>query len=160
MSFPLQREIAFVSRVVAVLSVVLGGVFFAIGLALGLPFWANFIFAIGIIVANVPEGLLPTVTLSLAIAAQRMARRNVLIRHLPAVETLGSATVICTDKTGTLTENRMHAEAAVLGGERHDLATPECIGELGRRFPRFFEGARLCQNLKATESQRQVRVPG
>ena len=65
MSFPLQREIAFVSRVVAVLSVVLGGVFFAIGLVLGLPFWANFIFAIGIIVANVPEGLLPTVTLSL-----------------------------------------------------------------------------------------------
>ena len=84
-AFPLQREIAFVSRVVAVLSVVLGGIFFAIGLVLGLPFWANFIFAIGIIVANVPEGLLPTVTLSLAIAAQRMARRNVLIRHLPAV---------------------------------------------------------------------------
>ncbi|MGZ3471812.1 MAG: cation-translocating P-type ATPase [Isosphaeraceae bacterium] len=150
-AFPLQREIAFVSRVVAVLSVVLGGVFFVIGRVIGVPFWTNFVFAIGIISANVPEGLLPEVTLSLAIAAQRMARRNVLIRHLPAVETLGSVTVICTDKTGTLTENRMHAEAAVLGGERHNLATSECIGELGRRFPRFFEGARLCQSLKAVE---------
>jgi magnesium-transporting ATPase (P-type) len=65
-SFPLQREIAFVSRVVAVLSVALGAVFFAVGQVIGLPFWANFLFAIGILVANVPEGLLPTVTLALA----------------------------------------------------------------------------------------------
>jgi len=73
-------------------------------------------FAIGIIVANVPEGLLPTVTLSLAMASQRMARRNALIRHLPAVETLGSTTVICTDKTGTLTENRMRVRKLWLEG--------------------------------------------
>ena len=69
----------------------------------------NFVFAIGIIVANVPEGLLPTVTLAMAMAARRMARRNVLVRRSPSVETLGAATVICTDKTGTLTENRMTA---------------------------------------------------
>src|SRR3990172_4383940 len=75
---PLQREIAYVSRVVAVLATVLGVVFFAIGYALGFPFWANFIFAIGIIVANVPEGLLPTVTLALAMGSQRMAKRNAL----------------------------------------------------------------------------------
>ena len=82
---------------------------------MGLSFWENFIFAIGIIVANVPEGLLPTVTLSLAMATQRMAKRNALIRHMPSVEALGSATVICTDKTGTLTENRMAVQCALSG---------------------------------------------
>lgn len=68
---------------------------------------ANFIFAIGIIVANVPEGLLPTVTLTLSIASQKMAKKNALIKSLNSVETLGSTTVICTDKTGTLTQNEM-----------------------------------------------------
>jgi magnesium-transporting ATPase (P-type) len=110
---PLQQEIVRLSRIVALLALSLGVVFFFIGQSMGLSFWENFIFAIGIIVALVPEGLLPTLTLSLAMATQRMAKRNALIRHLPSVEALGSATVICTDKTGTLTENRMMVTALI-----------------------------------------------
>jgi calcium-translocating P-type ATPase len=115
---PLQREIRHLSRLVAALATGLGLIFFLIGQTLGLGFWENFLFAIGIIVANVPEGLLPTVTLSLAMATQRMAKRNALVRHLPAVEALGSASVILTDKTGTLTENRMAVAELCIGGER------------------------------------------
>jgi len=118
---PLQSEIRRVSHLVAVLALGLGLIFFGLGIVIGLPFWANLMFAIGIIVANVPEGLLPTVTLSLALATQRMARRNALVRHLPAVETMGSATVILTDKTGTLTQNRMAVREWFAGG-RHHLA--------------------------------------
>jgi sodium/potassium-transporting ATPase subunit alpha len=141
---PLQKEIRRVSRLVALLALGLGVLFFAIGNFVGLPFWANFMFAIGIIVANVPEGLLPTVTLSLALATQRMAKRNALVRHLPAVETLGSATVILTDKTGTLTQNRMTVRESFVSG-RHHLAA--------KRWPRGHDlrlraVARFCHTLK------------
>ncbi len=111
---PLQLEIRRLSRVVAALASAIGLTCFVVGQLIGLPFWGNFMFAIGIIVANVPEGLLPTVTLSLAMATQRMARRQALVRHLPAVETLGCTSVILSDKTGTLTENRMAAREVFL----------------------------------------------
>ena len=105
---PLQRELEKVTRIVTVLAVSMGVLFFVVGTSLGkLSMTAAFIFAIGIIVANVPEGLLPTVSLSLAMAVQRMVRRNVLVKRLSSVETLGYTTVICTDKTGTLTSNEM-----------------------------------------------------
>ncbi|MBN1762903.1 MAG: cation-transporting P-type ATPase [Methanomicrobia archaeon] len=104
---PLQKELAYFIKVISVIAVLLGIVFFFTGWMIGRDFTANFIFAIGIIIANVPEGLLPTVTLTLSIASQRMAKRNALIKSLNSVETLGSTTVICTDKTGTLTQNEM-----------------------------------------------------
>ena len=104
---PLQKEIIRTTHIIAIISLAMGTLFFAIGLWTGLGFWISAIFGIGIIVANVPEGLLPTVTLALAMSSQRMAKRNALVKHLPSVETLGCTTVICTDKTGTLTENRM-----------------------------------------------------
>ena len=157
---PLQQEIVRLSRIVALLALSLGVVFFFIGQSMGLSFWDNFIFAIGIIVANVPEGLLPTVTLSLAMATQRMAKRNALIRHLPSVEALGSATVICTDKTGTLTENRMAVSALYLNGQ---ILTPTEVKrqhELTRIYHRFFEDAMLCHNLKETVVAGKLRLLG
>ena len=144
---PLQAEIARVSRFVAGLALGLGVIFYFIGRAIGLSFWENFIFAIGIIVANVPEGLLPTVTLALAMGSQRMAKRNALIRHLPAVEALGCTTVICTDKTGTLTQNRMSAKRLFIAGRMFE-AIPDELAALIEPHRRFFEVAACCHDLK------------
>ncbi len=104
---PLTRELHRLVRTVAAIAVGAGTGFFLLTLALDTPPSDGFLFAIGITVALVPEGLLPTVTLSLAIGAQRMAKEHALVRRLESVETLGSTTFICTDKTGTLTQNRM-----------------------------------------------------
>jgi sodium/potassium-transporting ATPase subunit alpha len=111
---PMQKELQNFVRKITWLALGIGGAFFMIGFAIGNPFWTNLIFAIGIIVANVPEGLLPTVTLALTQASARMATENAVIKHMLSVETLGSTTVICTDKTGTLTQNRLHVETLYL----------------------------------------------
>ena len=104
---PLQKQLSKVANIIAYLSLAMGIFFFILGLAMGRPLNYAFMFAIGIITANVPEGLLPTVTLSLAIGVQRMAKKHALVKKLSSVETLGGTTVICTDKTGTLTQNEM-----------------------------------------------------
>jgi P-type Ca2+ transporter type 2C len=114
---PLELEMGRVTRLVALLSVSIGTAFFFLAGALGMGLTERFVFALGVTVANVPEGLLPTVTLSLAMATQRMARRNAIVRRLSSVETLGATDVICTDKTGTLTANQMTVRRIwMLGG--------------------------------------------
>jgi magnesium-transporting ATPase (P-type) len=105
---PLQKEVKKVALAVAILAVVVGAALFVAGSWFGrLTLAASALFAIGMITANVPEGLLPTLSLALAAAVQKMAKQHALVKRLSAVETLGSATVICTDKTGTLTQNEM-----------------------------------------------------
>jgi len=109
---PLREDLDRAVRIIASFAVGAGLVFFGASLALGAPARDGFLFAIGVIVALVPEGLLPTLTLSLALSATRMANRGALVRSLESVETLGATTVICSDKTGTMTTNQMTARAA------------------------------------------------
>jgi calcium-translocating P-type ATPase len=105
---PLERQVRRVAQLIAVVAVVVGAAFLPLGMWAGLSLTAAFVFAVGLLVANVPEGLLPTITLALAGGVRAMARRGALVKRLSAVETLGSTTVICTDKTGTLTSGTMH----------------------------------------------------
>jgi sodium/potassium-transporting ATPase subunit alpha len=103
----LERETAHMVRVLTIIAAAMGLAFFAYGVLSGRSLWVNLVFMMGIIVANVPEGLLPTFTLSLAMGSLRMARKNVLVKGLNAVEAMGAVHVICTDKTGTLTCNQL-----------------------------------------------------
>merc|ERR1712015_278845 len=104
---PIAREIEHFIHIITGVAVFLGVTFFIISLCLHYTPLEAIVFLIGIIVANVPEGLLATVTVCLTLTAKRMARKNCLVKNLEAVETLGSTSTICSDKTGTLTQNRM-----------------------------------------------------
>ncbi|MDI6781074.1 MAG: HAD-IC family P-type ATPase [bacterium] len=115
---PLQKEIDRLTKIIAVIAVSLGLIFFILGTFVAkLSYTAAAMFAIGIILGNVPEGLMPTVTLSLAVAVQRMSKRHVLVKKLSSVETLGSTDVICTDKTGTLTTSQVCVKKLWLNGK-------------------------------------------
>jgi potassium/sodium efflux P-type ATPase len=116
---PLRIQMDRAVRVIAAFAVGTGLAFLAISLGLGTPARDGFLFSVGVIVALVPEGLLPTLSLSLAMSATRMARRGALVRRLESVETLGSTTMICTDKTGTITTNQMTVKAVVLPHGRY-----------------------------------------
>ena len=104
----LQKEIAHISKVIALSSAVLAGSLIAIAIGVGgFEPWKTFLFALGVLVALIPEGLLPTVTMALAFGAQRMASKGFLVNGLSVIENLGAVTVIATDKTGTITQNKM-----------------------------------------------------
>ncbi len=127
---PLERQVRRVAWLIAIVAVSVAVAFLPLGTLLaGLSFQDATSFAIALLIGNVPEGLLPTITLSLALGVGLLARRGALVKRLSAVETLGSASVICTDKTGTLTENRM----TVVRVWAPDA--PEASADAGGAFP-------------------------
>jgi len=125
---PISREISHFVLIVSSVAIFLGVTFFIVSI-IKRPGWdqliTHFVFVIGIIVANVPEGLLATVTVSLSLTARRMATKNVLVKNLEAVETLGSTSVICSDKTGTLTTNVMTVSHVYYNSTQFECNTAE-----------------------------------
>jgi len=127
---PLEAQVRRVAWLIALIAVCTGAAFVPIAtLAAGLPLNDAIVFAVGLLVGNVPEGLLPVITLALAVGVRGLVRRGAVVKRLSAVETLGSTSVICTDKTGTLTENRMRVTAIWTAPQTLDL---EAGGEQAR----------------------------
>jgi len=122
---PLQQKLAQLGKYLGIVALGACGIIFVVGLANGIPVMEIFMTAVSLAVSAIPEGLPAIVTIVLSIGVQRMVKRNALIRRLPAVETLGSASIICSDKTGTLTQNRMTLVKAYLDGmtETEEITT-------------------------------------
>jgi P-type Ca2+ transporter type 2C len=156
---PLQRRLDQLGRVLAVIGLGIAALIFGLGLWRGDNLTHMLLTAVSVAVAIVPEGLPAVVTITLALGAQRMLRRRALIRKLPAVETLGSVTVICSDKTGTLTENRMTVVVLDVAGHEVDLNEPlredgALVSNLDEvkssPFPLLLLGGALCNDAQLT----------
>ncbi len=155
---PLQRQLDHLSKMLAIATLFLIGVIFLLGVLRGEDLKLMLLAAVSMGVAAVPEGLPAVVTIALAMGAQRMLKRKTLVRKLHAVETLGSVTVICSDKTGTLTSNRMTARALVLPDKKttmNEREEPEERNQrdrkrvLDQRFSLLLTGAALCNDAVA-----------
>ena len=139
---PLQQKLAQLGKYLGFVALAACGVIFVVGLINGIPVLEIFMTAVSLAVSAIPEGLPAIVTIVLAIGVQRMVRKNALIRRLPAVETLGSASVICSDKTGTLTQNRMTLVRLWVDGQRELETVSAQNSQAARRLLQY--GALCC----------------
>ncbi|MDP1562197.1 MAG: HAD-IC family P-type ATPase [Pirellulaceae bacterium] len=147
---PLTRKIAKFSRLLLVVILLLAGITFLVGWLRGQPAFEMFMAAVALAVGAIPEGLPAAVTITLSIGVARMARRRAIIRKLPAVETLGSTTIVCSDKTGTLTVNQMTV-SEILAGETVYEVTGTGYGPIGEIQPESETGPALADNIAARE---------
>ena len=139
---PLRKELNRFIKIITVIALSLGLLFFALGFILKYGIIENLVFAIGIIVANVPEGLLATITITLSVASSKMYAKKVLVKNLESVETLGSTSCICSDKTGTLTQNKMTIEnlffdGAIFKGHNKEKMGPKFTYQYDVTSPTF-----------------------
>lgn len=159
---PLQKRLNKLGKVLVVLALFICGVVTVMGIIRGEPIYYMFLSGVSLAVAAIPEGLPAVVTISLAIGVQRMLKRNALIRKLPAVETLGCTNVICTDKTGTLTENKMTVTKVfcdeevfdVRGKENEELIKKKNISRSALR--KMLEIGALCNNVKVKKESIKI----
>ena len=160
---PIAKEIAHFIHIITGVAVFLGVTFFLIAFILGYHWLDAVIFLIGIIVANVPEGLLATVTVCLTLTAKRMASKNCLVKNLEAVETLGSTSTICSDKTGTLTQNRMTVAHMWFDNKIYEADTTEDqSGSMALKnnpgWDKLFRVSALCNRAEFKVGQENVTI--
>ncbi len=145
---PLQKKLNNLGKTLGVVALVICAVIFVVGLLYGKAPLNMFMTAVSLAVAAIPEGLAAVSTIVLAIGVQRMVKRNAIVKKLPAVETLGSASVICSDKTGTLTQNKMTVKKVFANGELINL---EDIKDFNKELTLLFEAQMLCNDTKVAE---------
>ncbi len=160
---PLQQELNRLTKQISMIAIAVGLVFFIAAIVfVHHPFAQSFIFALGMIVAFIPEGLLPTVTLSLAQGVQRMAKKHALVKDLESVETLGETSVICSDKTGTLTQNQMTVNHIWLPDGEYQVTGQDYVnnGEIQKNHKRihFQDDPDLTQLLRVSAFDNDTTV--
>ncbi|KAK9883068.1 hypothetical protein WA026_001273 [Henosepilachna vigintioctopunctata] len=154
---PIHKEIKRFIKIITVLAIGIGTAFFILCLNAGYNFFVSFSFFVALIIANVPEGLPVTLTACMTLTAKRMAAKNCLVKKLVAIETLGACNVICSDKTGTLTQNRMTVSHMYFDGEEWDvLQTLDNVNRQSQAYKALVEIAMLCS--RATFIDKDVPI--